>query len=1125
MPQLSIGLLGSLQILIADTPVRPLESVKVYALLAYLAVESDQPHTRESLVGLLWPDHPEESARHNLRQALFNLRKILDDKNANPTYLLIDRETIQFNRASDYSLDLAEFNRYFFTCEEHLSQCTPDCSIHASNLEKMVKLYRGEFLHGLNLDDSTEFEEWTLVQRESLHQRLLEAHSYLANYYELHGEYKTARSFAHQQLELDPWREEAHRQMMRLLVLDGERSAALAQYDNCRQVLAEELDVEPSTETRELYEQIRLGSIIPRSAKPSFETSLQHNLPIQLTPFIGREMEIEQVGKLLGDPACRCITLLGPGGIGKTRLALHVADDHSGKFKHGVTFVTLASVGSMPGVIPAITNAFKLTFYDPGELKTHLLNYLRDKQLLLLLDNLEQLLIGSSIEENIAQFMIEILMNAPGVKLLVTSREAVNVQGEWIFEVKGLEYPETEPAAVLDKYDAVALFVQRARRALPGFSLNEENKMAIARICRLVEGMPLAIELAATWMRALSPAEIAKEIEDNLDFLSSSMIDIPERHRSMRVVFEQSWKLLSRDEQKALARLSVFRGGFQRQAAEKVAGATLSLLSTLVNRTMLRRTAAGRYDLHELTRQYSAIQLAKSSSEKTETQKRHYEYYLSLAETSDHELKGRNQLDWLDKLEQEHDNLRAALEWALESDATVPGGYERALRLPAALRWFWRMRGHFHEGCDWLMESLHLCTECKTSARGRALLGLSLLTNAVGDLGNARQPADESVQIYRSIEDKEGLAEALMISGLTALWQGESDLGRTQTKEALEIYRSVKDKWGEAHALYRLGSYLSDYGGDTSGTRMLEESASILEELGEKYLYTSVLLSLGIVDLSHGDYAAAEQRFERCLIATRAIKHPWGIADALTNLGCLFRIRGEYAKARSYFDQSLQVYHEHGRNIWEADVLCALAENAIAQCDIPGAKIYLVEASEILGSSENKWLILLVAYFKGLLAYHEHEDEKAVGLINEAISLSREGQFMPDLARSVVTSGLVKIRLGDFEEAKHFLLEGLRLFWEFDHKLGIATALEAYAQLSAARGDFASAANHLAAGNTLRQRLGAVRPPIERSSYDNLITNCKNQLGGEIFNDLWSRAEIRPPGEVVEEILQADASI
>ena len=804
---------------------------------------------------------------------------------------------------------------------------------------------------------------------------------------------------------------------------------------------------------------------------------------------------------------------------------MQTAGYHLNEFAQGAAFVPLAPVGTIEAVIPAIAKVINFTFCCPSEPKEQLINYLREKQILLILDNVEHLLIDRPLQGNIVELLIEILQNAPEVKLLVTSREPLNLQGEWLFEVQGLAFPETAQTEGFDEFDAVALFVQRARRAFPGFALNEENQANVARICRMVEGMPLALELAATWVRALSPAEIAFEIECNLDFLSASVRDLPERHRSMRVVFDYSWQMLSVDEQQVLCKLSVFRGGFQRQAAEQVAGASLSILSTLVNWTLPRRTAAGRYDLHELVRQYSAAQLATDLRAKTEVQGQHYAFYLALAEAAEQELKGRNQLEWLDRLEQDHDNLRVALEWALSNDGLAPGGDELSLKLSAALRWFWRMRGYFHEGCNWLTEALRLFPEKRTAARASALMGMSMLANALGDLGAARAPAEESAAIFRELGVQEGLAEALMIEGLTLLWQGDATQGHARTREALEIYRKLGDRWDEAQALYRMGSYLADYYGDPTGRVMLEESATILEDLGEKYLYTSVLISLGVVDMILGDYAAAKSRFERSLAATREIRHPWGIADALTNLGCLFRIQGDYANAQSHFEKALQVYREHGRNVWETDVYCALAENAIAQGNFSSARLHLQAVSSLLGSSKNRWLQMLVGYFRGQLAYYEGDIDEAAVLLEETIAHAREGQFKPDLARSLVTLSRVMLKLDDVRLATKLLREGLGLFWEINNKLGIAIAFEALASVRLVQGDSTNAGMLYAAAHNLREVLGAPLPPIDRTAYDSAVAASRAQLGETTFAATWAHAASRPFQEVVEEILKAgDAS-
>lgn len=1107
MAHLSINVLGSAQVSLAGKPVTTFESLKVRALLIYLAVEADRPHRRETLLGLLWPDYPQESARHSLRQALFNLRSSIGDQTAQPPYLIISRDAIQFNRESDYSLDLASFNQHHRACKEALGKEIQDSSACPEGMQEMAKLYRGEFLQGFFLEDSDRFEDWALVQRESLRQQVIDVLTYLAGYHELHGDYQAARGYASRQLELDPWREEAYRQLMRVLALDGQRSAALAQYEACKRILAEELDVEPSAETRKLYEEIRFGTLEVKTGQPSYDSSSPvHNLPVQLTPFVGREAELAQLAQLVLDPQCRCITLLGPGGIGKTRLAVQAARHHAHEFPQGVAFIPLASVGSFEVIIPAITNAIDFSLFGSSAPQVQLLNYLKGKQMLLILDNLEHLIKDEQLHEHISDLVVSILQGAPGIKLLITSRQALNLQGEWVFEVPGLTFPELGQAVDLSGFDAVALFVQRARRVQAGFALNEKNEAQIARICRLVGGMPLAIELAATWMRVLSPAEIVEEIESSLDFLSTAARDMPERHRSMRAVFDQSWQMLSSEEQQVLCKLSVFRGGFQRQAAEEVAGTTLSILSTLINRTLLRRTAEGRYDIHELVRQYSASQLATDPQAQAGVQARHYDYFLNLAETARQGLRGADQLEWLNTLDQEHDNLRAALDWAFTNREILPDGDQLALKLTGALRWFWRMRGHFHEGRDLSLNALFQSSGKHTTARAGALLGLSLLVNSLGDMSMASTLAQESAAIYKELDDQRGLAEALSLWGFLLRWQGESDQSHAHLKEALAIFRKVDDCWGEAQALYRLGSFSVDFSGDPAGRAMLEVSASILEGLEEKYLFTSVLIALGIVHLGSGNYTAAREHFEHSLAFGRELNHPLGTADALTNLGCVARIQGDYAAAQACFEESLQIYQEHGSNIWETDVLCALAENDISQGAFPAARAHLQATSDLLESSENKWLQVLVSHFRGLLAYYEGDIQRAVSLLAETTDLAQEGQYQPDLARSLVALGRARHALGELELADSLIRKGLGLFERLGHRLGIATALEALAWVSVAQEDSPQAVTLFATAQGLREVIGAPLPPVDRPAYESALAACRARLGEAAFTDLWARS-------------------
>ncbi|HEX9076041.1 MAG TPA: BTAD domain-containing putative transcriptional regulator, partial [Anaerolineae bacterium] len=391
MAHLRLGVLGSLQIVGGDVPISTFESDKARALLIYLAVEARQPHRRDALVALLWPDCPEDKARSNLRQNLYNLRQAIGDARASPPYLFITRQEIQFNPASRHTLDVTAFETHLTAVATHIHTNLEECDSCAARLKQATELYRGKFLQEFFLPDSAEFEEWALLYRESLHRRALEALAHLANYHEKRGEYKDARGYALRQLELEPWWEEAHRQVMRALAAGGQRSAALAQYETCRHLLNKELGVEPSAETRDLNEQIARGepAVLRREFQPAAWTPPA--LPVQLTPFVGRERELAHLAELLADPECRLITLVGIGGIGKTRLALEAAEHNRVAFAQGTVFVPLASVDSSEFVVSAIAEALGLVFPGSRDSRDLVLRYLHDKQMLLVLDNLEQL--------------------------------------------------------------------------------------------------------------------------------------------------------------------------------------------------------------------------------------------------------------------------------------------------------------------------------------------------------------------------------------------------------------------------------------------------------------------------------------------------------------------------------------------------------------------------------------------------------------------------------------------------------------------------------------------------------------------------------------------------------------
>jgi predicted ATPase/transcriptional regulator with XRE-family HTH domain len=820
-------------------------------------------------------------------------------------------------------------------------------------------------------------------------------------------------------------------------------------------------------------------------------------LPTPPTPLIGREAELATLARLLRDAQCRLLTLVGPGGIGKTRLAIEAASTQQELFPDGVCFVSLVSVSSPQFIASAVADALGFTFSGPLDPRVQLLNYLGEKRLLLVLDNLEHLLEGAGL-------LAELLQQAPEVKLLVTSRERLNLQAEWLFDLQGLPVPPLDQLDRAEDYSAVALFVQGARRVQAGFVLKGDERWAVSRICQLVEGMPLGIELAAGWVRVLTCQEIAQEIEHNLDFLAARARDLPERHRSMRAVFDHSWKLLSDDERRVLRELSVFRGGFTRAAAEQVAGASLSSLSALVTKSLVRRTEAGRYDLHELIRQYAAAHLRGDPQEYAMTQERYCAFYLALAEAAESEVRGSHQLEWLDRLEQDHGNLRAVLEWSLEAEGVTPDGrHDLGLRMAGALRWFWHIRGHFHEGGDWLMKALQRCPESRTAARAHALEGMGLLAHEVGDHDGVCALAEESAAICRELGDKRGLADALTLMGHAQRWRGEATLGHTLLAEALALHREVGDRWHVARDLYVLGNYLAVLGGDSAGRAMLEESAAILEDVGDKYILANVLICLGIFATNSGDYASAHSYLERSLAIAREIGCPWSIADALTNLGSVLQTQGDYMAARSYFEEAVRVYQKQRRGIWDAEPLCALAENDIVQGKLLPARSRLQEALARIETSENKWLQVLVHYFQGVLDYYEGDAERAVVLLEGTIALARESQYKPDLARSLIALGRATRVRGDASQAVALLKEGLGLFWEFGHKLGTATALEGLAELAVAE-NAERAARLLGAADAIREAIGAPLLPVDRRAHEHDLVVVRAHLAEEAFVQVWA---------------------
>lgn len=662
------------------------------------------------------------------------------------------------------------------------------------------------------------------------------------------------------------------------------------------------------------------------------------NLPLPLTSLIGREHELRMVIRQVEDPTCRLLTLTGPGGVGKTRLALEVAHQLRDTFDHGACFVSLVGTSASEFIIPAIADSLGFSFSGAIELKAQLFNFLKGKHILLVLDNLEHLLTG-------IELLDELLEYAPDVKLLTTSREQLNLRAEWAFEVQGLPVPSNIELDQIESNSAAALFLQRAKQVNVNFTPVPEDLHAIVRICQLMEGLPLGLELAATWVNTLSCQEIAAEIERGLDFLATSKRDMPERHRSIHAVFEYSWNLLPVEEQVVLKNLSLLQGGFQREAAEQVASATLPLLSSLVNKSLIRRHELGRYDQHELLRQYAATHLRDAPQEKISARDRQAAYYLAFWREREIELKGAGQREALRELTAEIDNFRAAWEWAI-----TRGRFATLYESLRAFLLLYDLRGWYAEGIERIESLVHALRG--TPDGHPELLGLVLALQGWfyfrrGQLKQARERFDRGLMILRPLDDPTALADVLSLSGPLLIALGETATALEHGREGLAAARANGDIWRIAYALMMQGGNLVGSGRFDEAYASAREALTHFRALGDTRLIVVTLNTLGFAAMQLSRYPEARGYLQESLSLITPLEDPWNVGTAYGNLGIVELAQGNPSEAQVLLQKSVPLIAELGMLGDMAFYLTYLGEAAAALGTADEAERHWLDALRI----------------------------------------------------------------------------------------------------------------------------------------------------------------------------------
>ena len=938
-PILQLITLGRAEIYLDGQLLAELKPSKARGLLFYMAV-TGQAASRNLLVSLFWSDMPDAKAKGNLRQALRWLRRLL------PHHVEITREWVRLRPEAAVELDSALFE----------ADVTAGFAGDVKRLETAVSRYEGDFLAGFHLAGADGFDEWALGVSERLRSDMLQALYMLSEHYAAQHATAAGLHYTRRLLEMEPWREESHRQMMRLLAWDGQISAALAQYKQCRDILAAELGVAPATATITLFERIR-----------QLRDGGRSNLPVEQTVFVGRETELAAFTTLLARPEIRLICVTGVGGVGKSRFARQAVQSQRLRYLDGVYLVSLDGVTRVEHVPAVIAEAAGLTLNGHRSPQEELLRALRGKEILLLLDNFEHLLPA-------APLLAEIAATAPGVKLVVTSRERLNLRGEQVFPLEGLPAPAEPDHPDFAASAAARLFTQAARRVRPDFSFTAE-RAGVAAICAQVQGLPLALELAASWVAVYDCATIAARIAADMDFLQADWQDAPERHTSLQATLAGSWQLLSPREQKWLSRLGVFYGRFSPAAATAITAANDRELATLVDKSLLIR-AGDYFTLHPLVRQFCLARLAEAG-EIDVVRAAHQKYYFRFLREETARARGEMFFAVVQQLRQARENFLAAWEYATERGDVA--ALEAACR---PLARFCLLTNLFVEGEALFRKTAgQLPADTPRSAQLQAALWAQAAALAVRQdrYAAGEETARRVLAMPPAVAGDEARAYALTAWG-EALWrQYQYAKAQPVLEEAITLFEKLGYTGGLADAQRHLGVVYYRQGKLEEGLQHLETALHQYRADGNLLLENAVLNNLFL--FRYCAYRLNESdlvRLEEVVRLNDQMGNRWGKSFALSNLGYSYIHLGQYEKAIFYHQQALHI-------------------------------------RRVLG---NPGRMAISSRGLGMAAAQQGNVEKALTFLQQALRWARQGDSYSDVAAVQLELGKVLAEAGRLAEAR-----------------------------------------------------------------------------------------------------------